>query len=497
VLSGLAVCAAVTAVIAGITGAWSPCGFSMVETIGTAMGDARRAATLAASTTFALGAVIGGAVTFGGLALVGHLVDPHAGGLRDGVGAAIAIAAAIADWRGVKIAPQIRRQVPERWRWRTPLALACGLYGILLGLAFTTFVLTFAVWALAGISFAAGDPALGVIVGVAFGLGRALPVLAMAPSLNSGGGERLDGMASEPRMWLGLRRLDAIGLSLCALFLSGASASAAVFKAATDPSASGGALAYQTLSGQGVLRSAAGGTLALPGGFPALGGSLIAWEAGNQITVARAASMSVTATIPVVGLNALAVSDDWVVYRDRGAQGEENLIGIPLTGSSPRRYIAGSRIAAQIGRPSLDGSRVVFTVSTPSRTAVVMENLLSGASTVLRSAQGGAQLLNASLAGGELLYERFDRCSQKLEIGSLGSPGSDRTLVNLPSTAVRDPGYEPAFTHAYNTASLCPNRGSGAGATVRLGASALSASTAYVTEIPSAPGEAAILTAPP
>ena len=71
-LSGLAVCAAVTAVIAGITGAWSPCGFSMVETIGSAMGDARRTATLAASTTFALGAVIGGGVTFGGLALVGH-----------------------------------------------------------------------------------------------------------------------------------------------------------------------------------------------------------------------------------------------------------------------------------------------------------------------------------------------------------------------------------------------------------------------------------------
>jgi hypothetical protein len=497
VLSGLAVCAAVTAVIAGITGAWSPCGFSMVETIGTAMGDARRAATLTASTTFALGAVIGGAVTFGGLAFVGQLIDPHAGGLRDGIGATIAIAAAIADWRGVKIAPQIRRQVPERWRWRSPLALACGLYGILLGLAFTTFVLTFAVWALAGISFAAGDPALGVIVGVGFGLGRALPVLAMAPSLNSGGGERLDGMACEPRMWLGLRRLDAIGLSLCALFLSAASASAAVFGAATDPSASAGALAYQTVSGQGVLRSPALGTLALPGGFPALGGSLVAWEAGNQITVAQATSMSVTATLPVVGLNALAVSDGWVVYRDRGAQGEENLIGISLDGSSPRRYIAGSRIAAQIGRPSLDGSRVVFTVSTPSRTAVVMENLLSGATTVLRSAQGGAQLLNASLAGGELLYERFDRCSQKLEIGSLTSPGSDRTLVSLPSTAVRDPGYERAFTHAYNTASLCPNRGSGAGATVRLGATALSASTVYVTEIPSAPGEAAILTASP
>ena len=30
-----------------------------------------------------------------------------------------------------------------------PLPLAAGLYGVLLGLGFTTFILTFAVWALA------------------------------------------------------------------------------------------------------------------------------------------------------------------------------------------------------------------------------------------------------------------------------------------------------------------------------------------------------------
>ena len=496
-LSALAVCAAVTAVIAGITGAWSPCGFSMVETIGTAMGDARRAATVAASGTFALGAVIGGAVTFGGLALAGHLVDPGAGGLRDGIGAAIALAAAIADWRGLKIAPQIRRQVPERWRWRTPLPVACGLYGILLGLAFTTFVLTFAVWALAGISFAAGDPALGVLVGVGFGLGRALPVLVMAPSLNSGGGRRLDSMASEPRMWLGLRRLDAIGLSLCALFLSGASATAAVLPAATDPSAAGEALAWQRVNGRGMLRSKSGQTSFLPGGFPALGGSSVAWEAGDEITVADVASMTTKASLPVVGLNALAVSEGWVVYRDRGAQGEENLIGVSLLGRVQRRYIAGAKIAAQIGRPSLDGSRVVFTVNTPSHTAIVMVNLMTGARTVLRSADAGAALLNPSLLGGRLLYERLDRCSQKLLIGTLSAPRADHVIVSLPSTAERDPGFEPSFTHAYNTGSLCPNRGSGPGSTVRLGPTALSASTVYVTEVPSNPDDAVILTASP
>lgn len=218
------ICAAITAVVAGVTGAWSSCGFSMVETIDGSLDGDRRGASIAAGATFAIGAIVGGVITFGGLAMLGRAAGPGAGGVRAGLGVTVAVAAAIADWRGVKIAPQIRRQAPERWRWSTPLPLACALYGVLLGLAFTTFVLAFAVWALAGISFAAGDPLLGAVVGVAFGLGRALPVLMMAPGLHgdSQGARLLDGMAREPRMWLGLRRLDALGLGICALLLSGA-----------------------------------------------------------------------------------------------------------------------------------------------------------------------------------------------------------------------------------------------------------------------------------
>ena len=56
------------------------------------------------------------------------------------------------------IVPQIRRQVPEHWRRVLPMPLAAALYGVLLGLGFTTFVLTFGVFALAAIAFALGDP---------------------------------------------------------------------------------------------------------------------------------------------------------------------------------------------------------------------------------------------------------------------------------------------------------------------------------------------------
>jgi hypothetical protein len=503
VLSGLAVCAAITALVAGVTGAWSPCGFSMVETIGGALGDVRRAATIAASVTFALGTLIGGALTFGGLAALGSLAGHGFTGLREGLGAALALAAAIADWRGVKIAPQIRRQVPERWRWTLPLPLACVLYGVLLGLGFTTFVLAFAVWALAGISFAAGDPLLGVLVGVAFGAGRALPVLWMAPGLRRGqGAQRLDELAAEPRLWLGLRRLDALGLGLCALALGGASASAATIARASDPSVTGDALAWQQLGGGGLLSVAGAPARALPGGRPALGGSTIAWVGPGTITIADRGSLQPRLTLTASGVNALAVSDGWVVYRDQEATGAEHLIAVSLTTPSTRRYLAGSRLAGQVGRPSLDGANAVFTVDTPRRSVIELVNLTNGHRRTLRAAGHGAAFFYPSLLGGGLLFEQVTRCAQQLRLGAVGTGGARqslagvagvhrvgalarsraaRVLLSLPSTVSRDPGYQVGYAHAYNSASGCGNRSTGRGGSTQLGSTALGRSHAYVT----------------
>jgi hypothetical protein len=493
VLSGLAVCAALTALVAGITGAWSPCGFSMVETIGSALGDARRFATLTASATFAIGTVLGGAVTFGGLAFAGALVGHGVSGLREGLGAALALAAAIADWRGIRIAPQIRRQVPERWRWTMPLPLACGLYGILLGLGFTTFVLAFAVWALAGISFAAGEPLLGVIIGVAFGAGRALPVLWMAPGLRAGhGARRLEEMASEPRLWLGLRRLDALGLCLCALSLGGASAGAATLPGATDPSAAGESLVWQRVDGAGQLL-ASGAISTLPGSHPALGQTSIAWAGGDAITVAERASLRPRATVPATGVSALAISDSWLVFRDSDPSGGENLIGVPLAAPGPRRYIFGSRLPGEVGRPDLDGSTVVFSVDTPARNAIETLDLNTGTRRILRSATDGAALLNPSMLEGRLLFERVTRCVQQLRIGLASVPRADQVLLSMPSTVPRDTGFEPGYTHAFDRASHCSNRAAGPGIDTQLGATALSNTGAYLTEIPANPAEARVV----
>ena len=209
----------IAAFAAGVTGAWSPCGLSMVDTLAPG-GYARTLRTsLAACVTFALGALGGGALTFGGLALAGAALG--AGGPAAAGAAAVgAVAAAVAEARGLRIAPQIRRQVPESWRRRLPVALAAAGYGLLLGLGFTTFVLSFAVWALAGASIALGDPALGVAIGLAFGAGRALPVTFLAPVAGTDrGGAITAAMCERPQILLALRRVDAAALAACALAL--------------------------------------------------------------------------------------------------------------------------------------------------------------------------------------------------------------------------------------------------------------------------------------
>jgi hypothetical protein len=208
-----------TALAAGVTGAWSPCGLSMVDTLAPHGYARRRRTLLAACATFALGALAGGAVTFGGLALAGSALG--AGGpAAAGAAAVVAVAAAVAEARGLKIAPQVRRQVPEAWRRVLPVPVAAAGYGVLLGLGFTTFVLSFAVWALAGVSMALGDPALGLAIGLAFGAGRALPVICLAPFAGTGrGGAITAAMCERPAILLALRRVDAIALAACALAL--------------------------------------------------------------------------------------------------------------------------------------------------------------------------------------------------------------------------------------------------------------------------------------
>ena len=401
------------ALLIGLTGAWSPCGFSMVETIGQSGAGARRRTTIASCVAFAPGAVVGGIATFGALSALGELVHGVGGRAAYLVAAGIAVAAAVAEARGTRIVPQIRRQLPERWRWTMPMPLAAALYGILLGLGFTTFVLSFGVWALAGISLALGDPAAGVVIGAAFGVGRALPVVLVAPVVDRGIGIRcIELMAERPALYRIFRLGDAVTLGLVAVVLTTTNATAARMevRSAADPSSAGRALAYQRADRSAELR-VGGQRLGLPGQDPAIGGPYAAVIAdGNAIRILDRSTRNQVGYVGARGAQAVAISKGWLAYLtlDRGRYVlKARRIRDPAN-PGKRKRVAAVSSPAHIGHPSVDGGRVFYAVSKRRGNRIKRRNLGSGkGGTVVRSRT--AALSNPSVLGKRLLYVRAKR----------------------------------------------------------------------------------------
>ncbi|MCA1690052.1 MAG: hypothetical protein LC720_06345, partial [Actinobacteria bacterium] len=487
-----------TAFAAGLTGTWSPCGFSMLATLGPTGHTGGRRTTIAACATFAVGALAGGAATFTMLSALGRILGGGGSTWATGAAVGIAVAAAVGEARGVRVLPQVRRQVPEHWRRVMPLPVAGGLYGILLGLGFTTFVLTLAVWALAGISVALGDPSTGLAVGLAFGAGRALPVVALAPWIDGERGIRYaEMMAERPVVLRGLRLVDGLLLLASAVALgAGAGAGAAlaagpgsaaaaaspteIAEPATDPSAGGPAVAWAVPNSAGILVTGPGAALRPLGGVdPALGGANLAVHVGPYVTVT--AGNAVVARVTVPGATQLAVSDAWLVVRTIETDGRTLLVSFRLPAADARTVVAAEPANVDLGRPEIDGNRMVVAINAPTTSRILEFNLTSGRHRVLRSSRA-SQLLNPALLGDRLLYERATFCDQRLVLGSPKTPAGGQILLRLGGVAIRDPGYEPGHTQVGSGPSRCPSPRI-APTAVSLWTTALGPDRAYVTEL--------------
>jgi hypothetical protein len=423
----------------------------MVETLGRHGGGRRT--TFAACATFALGALAGGVVTFGGLALAGRALHAGMGSGALAVAAAVAAVAAYAEARGLRVLPQIRRQVPEPWRRIMPLPVAAGLYGVLLGLGFTTFVLTVATWALAGLSLAIAEPWVGAVVGLAFGAGRALPVVLIAPRVDTPAGGRLMGaMLERPRLLQALRLGDALGLVLCAIALSSTPAFAAgstVPSPATDPSAAGRALAWQKPGTGGFLRASDGTTTPLPGTDPAIGGPYIAYRNGDQATVVRRSDRSVVLTRTFTGLTKLAVSNGWLAVRVDRSGGGDRILVQQLTETAHAGSVATAKDLDQLGRPALDGDKLYYVRTGSSGSRLVRYDL--GADPQFKTTlkkSNTQQYLSVAANKGKVLYVRSYRCGQALQLMDQDGK-NDRTLMKGSGPAGTDGcgrgGTPPAF----------------------------------------------------
>jgi hypothetical protein len=428
---------AIAALLIGATGTFSPCGFSAVETLGPTGHTGGRRTTLAACATFLPGAVLGGVITFGTLAALGELVHGAGGRIAYIGAAAIAVVAAVLEVRGTRIVPQIRRQLPEHWRRLMPMPLAAALYGVLLGIGFTTFVLSFGVWALAAISFAVGDPQLGLLLGICFGIGRAVPVVVLAPLAGSPAGARAtDFMAMSPAAYLGIRRGDAAALSLVGLALAlsvgSAGAASTVVEDAADPATADGLIAYERLGGQGVLRSA-GGEQGLPGTDPAVGGPYVAVVDGESVKLLDRNTLSVIGNpIPAPGADALAVSAAWLAYRLHSESGDRIVardISNPAA-PGPEIGIDAASDPNQLSPPSVDGATLLYAIARVKGSRIVRFDLPAGGKrTLLRTNED--LLFNPSVFGGRFAYVRTDGKRSRVRVRRLGGKGIGESVFSL------------------------------------------------------------------
>jgi len=490
-MSAAAAILLLTAFAAGVTGAWSPCGFSMVETLGGARGRVGARHVAASCTTFALGALAGGAITFTALAALGSALGGAGSTAALVVATVVALAAALGEALGVRVVPQIRRQVPEPWRRTLPLPLAAGLYGVLLGLGFTTFVLTLAVWALAGIAVAIGSLRAGLLIGLGFGAGRALPVVLMAPRYATLG-QRLElAMAERPALLRRLRLADGALLAALALaFLANGSASATRLVAvrATDPSTAGGAFAFERIGGAGAVLLQRGARSELAARLVAIGGRFVATGDGRAIEVRDRASGASVVTVAAPRATQLAVSDRWLVWRANRPGGGDRLWALPLplaraqpAGSAgvARLVAGGVGSHAALDRPALSGDRLAYAATTQGGSRIVLLNLATRRRLVALRARR-VLLSQPALDGDRLLFVRTTYCSQRLELASLRAPRRARTLLALGTTAQRDAGHEPGYTSQGSEPSRCP-RGTPRPTGRTLWTTALAGRAAYVT----------------
>ena len=486
---------AAAALVAGLAGAWSPCGFSMVDTLAPRGYAQRMRVTVVACATFAAGALAGGIVTFGGLALLGATAGAG-GGAAVAIAAALLLAAAVGDVAGRRIVPQVRRQVPESWRRVLPVPLAAALYGVLLGVGFTTFVLSFAVYALAAACLALGDTQTGLAVGLAFATGRIVPVIVLAPLQETECGVDLAaGMAERPVVLRAIRAAGAVALSVAAvaLALGGVSASAATQSVltdnGTDPSAVAGSVAWQLPGGQGLVSHDGGTAQPLPGTDPALGPDTIVWREGETLVIAERRTLRELLRVPAPGAEEPATSARWLVWRALEPKGDV-LRALDLqTGGRDPVDVRRVRAPDRIGRPSLDGDRVVFHVAQRRESRIEEIYLPSRRRTTLRVGRSGAQLLNPSEQGGQLLHVRSSAERQLVLIGPrrLRRGRGDRSLLRMHPVVRRDAGREPGRERHHEgypggRAPKLPERAP-PGVTVTLWSTALAPGAAYVSRI--------------
>ena len=365
----------------------------MVETISPVVHGART--WLVSVVLFTLGATAAGATV--GLAL-GVALQPAGGPVAWAVGG-LAAAYALHELDVLRLPmPQVRRQVPES------LAPACcrcrspaGLYGVLLGLGFTTFILTLRRLG-AGRRRASRSATRRSAspIGLAFGAGRRCRSSCSRRSPDGGRRRRHAAMAERPRILRSLRAVDAVALAACAVALVACMAATAGQSNASDPSVDGALRRLARGGPAGRSSCAAASSQRLGGAHPALGQGRLAVTTGSAIEVQSTLRRRLRArACPRPAPTRSRVSRSWVAWRVREGDADVHLRGAAGHRRRAPREVdagAGARPPGAPGRPRSPSTWPAAPAASSSRTSA------SGSAATARQ-ERRALLLNPSLHG--------------------------------------------------------------------------------------------------
>jgi hypothetical protein len=356
----------------------------MVETFTPAVCGSRQRQRLALA-GFAVGAIAASA-----------LVGASLGALGAALGAQLALMAAglalLAAAREAGIVsfplPQVRRQVPERWRFEFPLPVWSVGYGAGLGVGFLTFQPVATFWVACAAAVALANPLVAAASFAAFGAGRAL----MAAWPRHGHEDAIAAVESLAGRRRVLLAANVVVLILCAALLAAPSAGAATsLGPGLDPSVTGGVLGRAQMSSgvSSVLLQPAGeSAVTIPSGSePSVDGDLVAYADSHGVKVVNWRTGSPVAQVDgAVAKPAL----DWplLAYVRTGPTYKRLIVADYTDPAAPtHQEIARAQVRNDLGRPSLRAGRIAWHKVTSVSSRIYVRTFATGKRTVVARSQ--------------------------------------------------------------------------------------------------------------